>query len=693
MKKIKAFSILITCVLSLALVFVSCDTFSGPRAPGGGNGDGKVTYTGTSGTSTYILEIILASGGSVPIFGDGYELTAGSDRSTGTVATFGGGSFTLQPSIQNAPIFGATVTEFGLTGLSGIITVTDGSIRNSPGTLTPVSGPSGNNQGGTTYTVTFSANGGSGTAPSSQTVTAGQSITFPSGSGLTRSGYTFEGWNTSSSGTGTTHAAGASYTVNGNATFYAKWVNVPVGTSYTVTFNANGATGSPPAAMTVTAGTSITLPGKGSLTKGDSTFEGWNTNSFGTGTTHSAGSSYTVNGNATFYAKWSTSAPPPPPSNIVGTWICAQVQYSTFKMVFNSNGTGTWYDDPDHTEPFTYTVSGDTITVTKVDGPQTARLSGGIIFWDFGMTFTKEGDTTTYTVSYNANGGSGSVASQTVNIGHSVTLPSGSGLSKTGYIFDGWNTNANGNGTNHSAGTSYTPFENVTLYAKWVSDDGVHVSTPGLAFTLYGNTYAVGKGTVTGGAVTIPSTYNGLPVTDIDLSGFAGTSITSITIPSSVTSIYIFAFDGCTSLSSITIPSSVTWIGDSAFRNCTSLTSVTIPSSVTRIDGSVFEGCTNLASVTIPVSVTSIGSGAFSNCTSLSSITFPASVTSIGYQAFANCTSLASVTFAGTIPSGGFYDSAFLNLGDLRDKYLDASGGIGTYIRSGTSPNYTWTKQ
>ena len=392
MKKIKAISILITCVISLALVFVSCDTFSGPSAPGGGKGggtddSGTATYTGTSGTYTYTLEIILASGGSVPKFGDGYELTAGSDRSTGTVATFGGGSFTLQPSVPNAPIFGATVTEFGLTGLTGIITVTDGTIRNSPGPLSPVSGPSSNNQGGKTYTVTFNANGGSGTAPSSQTVTAGKSITLPGPGNMSKSGYTFGGWNTNASSTGTNYSAGASYTVNTNATFYAKWVSAPVVTSYTVTFNANGASGSPPAAMTVTAGKSITLPGKGSLTKGNSTFEGWSDGS----TTHAAGKPYTPTGSVTLSAVWSTSAP----SNIVGTWICDQ--YPDESFVFNADYTGTEYYGTGG-YPFTYTYSGNDIWMTDTYGDTfyMTMTSDTTIYkpWKYGEgynTYTKQG--------------------------------------------------------------------------------------------------------------------------------------------------------------------------------------------------------------------------------------------------------------------------------------------------------------
>jgi hypothetical protein len=58
--------------------------------------------------------------------------------------------------------------------------------------------------GGTTYyTVTFDANGGSGTVPNNpSTVAAGSSITLPDGSGLTKNGFTFDGWNTSADGTG-----------------------------------------------------------------------------------------------------------------------------------------------------------------------------------------------------------------------------------------------------------------------------------------------------------------------------------------------------------------------------------------------------------------------------------------------------------------------------------------------------------
>lgn len=127
--------------------------------------------------------------------------------------------------------------------------------------------------------------------------------------------------------------------------------------------------------------------------------------------------------------------------------------------------------------------------------------------------------------------------------------------------------------------------------------------------------------------VTIPSRYQGKPVTTIGHAAFFNSAVTSVTIPDSVTSISDEAFINCPKLTNISIPNSVTSIGFSAFSSCTSLKSITLPSSLSFISGALFLGCSQLTTIHIPVSVTSIGNNAFADCPSLMTVTYPGSKT------------------------------------------------------------------
>ena len=161
-------------------------------------------------------------------------------------------------------------------------------------------------------------------------------------------------------------------------------------------------------------------------------------------------------------------------------------------------------------------------------------------------------------------------------------------------------------------------------------------------------------------------------------------SLTSITIPNSVTSIGKNAFYGCKNLATVTFEegSQLTSIGDWVFVNCTSLTSVTIPDSVTSIGNNAFSGCASLTSVTIPDSVTSIGNDAFSSCRSLTNVTIPDSVTSIGDYAFQNCEGLTSVTIGNGVTSIGnvaFYYCKGLTeiiVGENNQNYKSVDGAL-----------------
>lgn len=99
-----------------------------------------------------------------------------------------------------------------------------------------------------------------------------------------------------------------------------------------------------------------------------------------------------------------------------------------------------------------------------------------------------------------------------------------------------------------------------------------------------------------------------------------------------------YVFYGCSGLTSLTLPSSVTSIGRGAFYGCWKLTSLTIPSGVTSIGYSAFRGCSGLTSLTIPSSVTEIGWGAFRGCSGLTSIyVYPENLPELGIDIFTGC--------------------------------------------------------
>jgi hypothetical protein len=128
----------------------------------------------------------------------------------------------------------------------------------------------------------------------------------------------------------------------------------------------------------------------------------------------------------------------------------------------------------------------------------------------------------------------------------------------------------------------------------------------------------------------------------------------------------------------------------------TRIKGIILPSTLTSIGSYAFNGCCYLTSVSIPSSVTSIGWAAFWNCELFMSVTIPASVIRIESYAFAH-SGLTSVTFApgSSIPSGSFGPSAFpegtygIDGDTLKTAY--AGGHAGTYTR--TAGGADWTKQ
>ena len=146
----------------------------------------------------------------------------------------------------------------------------------------------------------------------------------------------------------------------------------------------------------------------------------------------------------------------------------------------------------------------------------------------------------------------------------------------------------------------------------------------------------------------------------IGSSAFRGcTSLTSITIPNSVTSIESDAFGGCTSLTSITIPNSVTSIESDAFGGCTSLTAINVATrnqNYVSVNGVLYDKNKTVIirypagkkdkSYSILDGVMGICACAFETCVNLESITLPDSVTVMGLSVFNGCKSLTTINVA-----------------------------------------------
>ena len=306
-----------------------------------------------------------------------------------------------------------------------------------------------------TYTVSYNPNGGYN-APASQTKVHGVTLALSSAVPY-RNNYEFVGWSASSSATTATYTAGASYTDNASVTLYAVWRYKPV--TYTVAFDANGGTNAP-SSQTKTYGVALTLT-TAIPTRANYRFAGWSKDRNATSASYTAGGSYTDNASVTLYAVWVYSP-------------------ESYTVRYDANGGSGAPSSQTKTYgvPLTLSVIKPTRAGYEFLGWATSK-GATVSEYAPGERYTDEASVTfyavwryvpkTYTVSYDANGGSSAPGTQTKMENVALTLAS-TIPAREGYTFRGWATSPTATTADYQPGGSYTANAAVTLYAVWEKD-------------------------------------------------------------------------------------------------------------------------------------------------------------------------------------------------------------------------------
>ena len=306
-----------------------------------------------------------------------------------------------------------------------------------------------------TYTVSYNPNGGSN-APASQTKVHGVTLTLSS-SVPYRFNYEFVGWATNSNSSVASYYAGGSYTDNASVTLYAVWRYKPA--TYTVAFDANGGTNAP-SSQTKTYGVALTLT-TAIPTRANYRFAGWSKDRNATSASYTAGGSYTDNASVTLYAVWVYSP-------------------ESYTVRYDANGGAGAPSSQSKTYgvPLTLSMVKPTRVGYEFLGWATSKSATAAEYAP-GERYTDEAGVTfyavwryvpkTYTVSYDANGGSNAPGTQTKTENIALTLAS-TIPAREGYTFRGWATTPTATTADYQPGGSYTANAAVTLYAVWEKD-------------------------------------------------------------------------------------------------------------------------------------------------------------------------------------------------------------------------------
>jgi uncharacterized repeat protein (TIGR02543 family) len=313
---------------------------------------------------------------------------------------------------------------------------------------------------GTTYSITYDSNTAlSGNVPEDFSLYASSDSAYVRGNEglLTKTGYSFAGWTLNSDGSGTVYSPSNTTTIamSSNRTLYAKWT----ANTFPISFDSNTATSGSMSNQTFTAGTAQGLTTNG-FSKTGFTFAGWATSSGGS-VVYTNTQSVTFYETATVYAKWTAD---------------------TVAVTFDSNtATSGTMSDQSFTAGTGQALTTNGFTKTGYTFAGWATTSGGAVVYSNTASITIYSNTTLYAkwvsdaewrIDYDGNNNtSGSIPDfQTVTRTQAIATRANTGsLARTGYIFNGWNTNSGGTGTPYATGANITPTANTTLYAKWIA--------------------------------------------------------------------------------------------------------------------------------------------------------------------------------------------------------------------------------
>ena len=312
--------------------------------------------------------------------------------------------------------------------------------------------------------ITYYFNGKNNNETYTQQVNALESFELTKNT-FTRAGFTFDGWNTIADGSGTSYSDEDTITsgIDENLRLYAQWT----AKKYTLTFDANGGTGTMNdwSNIPIDEGISLMIP-TNKYTRTDYKFNGWNTKADGTGI------SFADRGSMSYEQLTSIDG-------VVMT-LYAQWQKIKSRVTFDANGgTGTMNDLEVNTGS-NQTLTLNTFTRTdyrfngwntKADGSGTSYSDGQTILVDDDITLYAQWTNTRGKVSFNSNGGTGTMEDQSFTFDTQFKLNKNT-FTRAGFTFDGWNTKSDGSGTSYSDEQTITISESVQLYAMWIEDPG-----------------------------------------------------------------------------------------------------------------------------------------------------------------------------------------------------------------------------